>query len=270
MPPARLLPALLLLAASVVAPLARAQDVGVEADALPFPLKPLTETGTSEVRVRAPCGEDVAFTVEPSTRWMRASVDPPTFPSPACEGEWRAEATLRVQVDELAPAMEPATLIVRAHAGPRNASAHVEVRAAFVGVLDVQANQTETTVAPQRTAVFDVAITNRGNGNAKVTFDAVHPPSIQVPVPNSIILQPGQRVMVPVMVQTRAQNGYVNEVDVVTVTLTSAHALHPDQKGDSETLTFTVRTQGAYAPGPAPWLALAGAALVLKRRLGKP
>lgn len=262
---------LLLLAGLVLAAPARA-EMTAEADPMPFPIQPLAQTGTSEVRVRgAPCGEDVTFSVDNAAPWMHVLLDPDPLPSPACEGTWDAEATLQVRVEPDAPAMEGWPLVVRAHAGPQNASFTVDVRAAFTGILDVEANRTEATVEPQRAASFEVVVTNRGNGNAKVTFNLVHgPPALTVPTPNSITLQPGQRVTVPIVAQTRGQTGYVNQVDVFTVSLASAHALHPDQKGDTETLSFTVRTQGAYVPGPAAWVALAAAALVLNRRLGKP
>ena len=261
--------ALPLLGLLLLVPLAAAQGLAVEVDELPYPIKPLVETGLAEVRVTAPCGVPVTLAAETPHEDVRASVEPGRLEPPACEGTWRGEATLRVMFAEGAPAMEAWPVIVRARAGNEDASASVAVTAAFVGLLDVQANGTEATVAPQRAAAFELAITNRGNANTKVSFSIVQrPPMLRLSEPVSIVLQPGQTATVPVMAHASPQNGYNDRTEVFTLHLASAHALHPAQTGDAHTVTFTVKTQGAYVPAAPAWLALAAGAGLLARREG--
>lgn len=260
-----------LLALLALPPSASAQDptLAVEVDPLPFPLKPLAETGRAEVRFTAPCGPPLVLTAEAPRDWVLAVVEPERPSAPGtCVGTWNGTAELRVRFTQDAPALEAWPVIVRAQAGEARASADVAVTPGFLGVLDVQANRTDETVEPQRPATFEVGVTNLGNGNTKVAFQVVQrSAALQVPEPVSITLQPGQRATVPITAMATPRNGANDQTEVFTLLLTSAHALHPDQAGDSETLSFTVRTQGLYAPGAPAWVAVVvGMALALWRR----
>lgn len=266
---------LVLLAPLLLAPPALAQEptpLTLEADPLPFPIKPLSETGLAEVRFTAPCGAPLALSTEVARDFIVAVVEPDRPSAPAtCLGAWNGTAELRVRFTQDAPAMEAWPVIVRAQAGEARASADVAVTPAFLGVLDVQVNRTEETVEPQRPATFEVGVTNLGNGNTKVVFEVVQRSgAVQVPAPVPVVLKPGQRATVPITAMTTPRNGANDQSESFTVLLTSSHALHPSQTGDSHTVSFIVRTEGLYVPGAPAWAALAAAAALLTLRRARP
>ena len=193
--------------------------------------------------------------------------------------------TVSVTANDQAPAFQSDTIEITVTAKPtvpntpqKSAAQAVPIQADFFSILDVQLAQAIQQDRPQSTVTFPLRITNLGNGNTKVNFaiaEGGNPQNLNAPLPIPITLQSkqagGNAIMaeVPLQIQLPYQNGYMNEVGVVTYKITSNYALDSKLKGDETTLSVLVTTKGFYVPGPGPILMLgllAAVAMVLRRR----
>lgn len=223
----------------------------------------------------------VTVRVTDAPAWAIASVHPPEASAgPAeCGGTTVTLAfALLVTLTADAPAFAPAEVRVRADvAGPAAASGEgaTAVEAAYFPIVDATAATTVQEARPRSVVTFPVVVSNLGNGEMRVTFEADPPPEgwdLQTPLP--VVLGSKQQgatetsETVHVNVLTARLGTTTNEVQAFTMRVVGAHADDPAHGQGSTTLSFLVTSRGFDAPAAgvvAAASAFASAAWIARR-----
>ena len=216
----------------------------------------------------------VRFSATEAPAWARVALEPAEADLPACEGIGTLPLVVRVEARNGTIPVAPGRLTLRAtwltDGAELATTAEATLTAAYVLRANVTAERVDASGGPQEVVTFPVLLTNRGNAIARFAFEVVDKtPPLQVPVPAPVTLAPGANATVHVAAQTPFKNGRVDQADAFTLRVVPRAALEPSLAGDPVLLSFSVRTEGWYAPGPGAALALAAAAcalLILRRR----
>lgn len=136
--------------------------------------------------------------------------------------------------------------------------------------VDIDVAMNEKWAKPQQVLVFPADLTSTHEKLIEVFFEIVAKhEDLLVPVPPSVSMAPGQRVTIPLMVQTPYWNGHLDETGSITYRVIAKDAGTSAPVGDAREFDVIVHTKGFYVPGPqffGVFVALGLAALVLRRR----
>jgi hypothetical protein len=279
---------LLLLALTLAAPLAAAQSIlpagSLTIEARPFAdaVMPLRGAVATPVTVTATCDPsylaqppDLLVRVTRQPAWATLVVSPAisTADTSGCvslSGQMTFRLSLLATTSDQAPAFSPdvveltATLSSPPHEDA-TAKGVVPLVAGFFSILDVKSPVSEESVPPGGIAVFPVQVTNLGNANTKVLFEATTLASDLVVVPQApLVLQSKQEggtqtaAAVPLQVQRQADSVATGD-ETVTLRWSSAYVLDSRLPGDAGTLSFILHAGRAGDPLPAPQQALQSA-----------
>lgn len=287
--------ALLLLA--LVAPLALAQpDVvdWIDAEIAPFaePVAPLQAPKITTLATRVSCllgdpaiaGVPITYTVVEPPAWLSATISPASDVAPlgqCTEGYTDVRsATITVTANERAPGFTPTPLVVEIAAGTaereRRESVSVEVSASFFSILDVQAVETQATIAPGGSHDFNVVVTNFGNARTRVEPVLTEKgDAIAVTLPSPLVL--GSRASgdsdilgtLAIRVMGSDQGAFGGEAAVLSVRFNSYYADDGSIRGDTADVAFAVTLRSGAAAAAekssiaSPALPLILAALVI-------
>lgn len=226
----------------------------------------------------------LAFTIVEQPSWSTLVLSPATDavdPARCAEGRVRQEATAIVSAGDQAPAFQPGRVVFEARVGDggdaRKARAEGEVVASFFSILDVQAPETQATLAPGAPVSFPVKVTNFGNGATRVRFELVESTGAYgLALPHELDLGSKQagsnEVSADVSVSMRAPETPATVARVI-VRVTSAYASDPTLRGDEATLAFLVETTPAEtgvralpAPSLLPLFVAPAVALLVRGR----
>lgn len=286
-----------------ISPTATAQanslDATVQLEITPIDaaIKPLSDLAAIPFTIRYsyPCGgvgliaTPIAMKVDEAPPWAAVTISPTTLfagtkqdPGKTTCNSDPVSGRILVSTTADAPAFTPANLKITAAAGgngnikPTSGSESTLIRADFFSIIDAVPQTTIQIATPQQQVVYPITITNFGNAQTKVFFEAGdRPESWQVVAPPPLTLDAKQAggkqtsISVPFTIQTPFRNGYLNEVGAAVLKVTSNYALDNTKKGDQTTVTTLTTTKGFYVPGFEPLLlvgALGGLALLARRK----
>lgn len=222
-------------------------------------------------------GMSVAFFVASAPTWASFRVEPAEVALPECQGVGRATATLVGRAIDVGSEQGVVEVTARWRTSGMEVDsvARVEVVPPWSPVIIVDLAQTQKSAKPQQAVAFPATFTNAGSGMTKLTFEVVDKsPSLQVPVPNPLILQPrgspGATAQVPITVQTPYKNGPNDDLGFVTFRVVPSKPLDPSERGEPQEFTVRVHTEGLYVPAAQFFgvMVALGAAAVLMRRRG--
>lgn len=276
----------LLLVALLTLPLAGAHAVPADFSIAPF-AEPLSREGESSTLLAFDyrCGGmsanatepnmTVRFLVSSAPTWAALRIEPEEVALPACEGVGRATATLIGRAVESAADAGFADIIARWRTSglDLDSVARVEVVPEWSPAFEVSLPETEKTAKPQEAVFFPATITNVG-GMTKLWFEVVDKsPSLQVVVPNPVVLQAngkeGDTAMIPFTIQTPYKNGPNDDEGFATFRVVPSKPLDPSERGEPQEFTVKVHTQGMYVPAAqffGVMIALGAAAMLVRRR----
>ncbi len=279
---------------------AKAQDgltqtnLEVTVDSFDEPIRPLSGSMTKKVTVTwsgvkyaansqlTPI--QVTLSVKGAPTWVTATLSPSVvFLSPD-QGKDKVEAKADLTISTLAdaPARTPASFDITATtSGEGNAyegttgTGRATVMADYFSLFDIQMPTTLQTGRPQEEIAYPIVVRNLGNGETKVFFEVKDKPEgWQVVEPSPITLPRGNagkpaEGQVMLMLQTPKKTGYMNDVGVVTMEITSVYAFDGTVKGDRTVVSVLSTAKGFDVPAPAGFgmiLPLLGAAATLATR----
>lgn len=277
---------LALLALLLLAPLASAHAVPADFSIAPF-AEPLSREGESSTLLTfdyrcsgmsAGATEpnmSVRFLVTSAPAWAALRVEPEDVALPECQGVGRATATLigRVVADGAVTGFADVMARWTTSAGELDSVARVEVVPEWSPAFEVVLAETEKTAKPQEAVFFPATITNVG-GMTKLWFEVVEKsPSLQVVVPNPVVLQAhgmqGDTAQIPFTLQTPYKNGANDDEASVTFRIVPSQPLDPSARGEPQEFTVKVHTKGMYVPAAqffGVMAALGAAAMLVRRR----
>lgn len=123
--------------------------------------------------------------------------------------------------------------------------------------LEVEAEVTQKMAKPQDAVDFPVNLTNTGDAPIRVEFAVESKPRRLVVIePAPFVIEPGKTTRLSVVAQTPYENGQMDEIDSFTMRFTPIDPLTLERAGDAERISFSIRTQGLYVPGPSIFVAL--------------
>lgn len=277
-----------LLVAVLALPLAGAHAVPADFAVAPF-AEPLTREGESSTLLTFDyrCSGmsqnatepdmSVRFIVTSAPAWAALRVQPEEVALPECQGVGRATATLVGRVVADGAVTGSADIVARwtTSAGELDSVARVELVPAWSPAFQVDLAETEKTAKPQEAVFFPATITN-GGGMTKLWFEVVEKsPSLQVVVPNPVVLQAhgmaGDTANIPFTIQTPYKNGPNDDEGYVTFRIQPSKPLDPRERGEPQEFTVKVHTKGMYVPAAQFFgvMTALGAAAMLVRRRGK-
>ncbi len=282
--------------ADPVAAQAEKPTIEVEVGTFDGPIRPLSETKEVTITVKytyfGPAGASglvpvrVALQATDVPPWAVATLNPPAVFMPIQAGQGLTTVTktakLMISTTADAPALTPVTIKVKANSdgnsylNPANGEGQTTVTADYFGLLDGVAGTTIQIAKPQEQVSYPITVTNLGNGQTKVFFEITGAPEgWQVVTPQPVVLEARQQggkktaETIQLQIQTPYRNGYLNEVGVVGLRITSVYALNADKKGDATNVNVLTTTKGFYVPGVdglAMTLSFVGVALAISAR----
>lgn len=263
----------------VIADPVAAQDqptIQVDVGTFDGPIRPLSETKETTITIKytyfGAAGASglvpvrVALQVADLPPWAVATLNPPavfmtiTPTQQATTVQQTAKLLMATTAD--APGLTPVTIKIKATSDSNsylksaNSEGQTTISADYFGLLDAVAGTTIQIAKPQEQVSYPITVTNLGNGQTKVFFRITNAPEgWQVVTPQPVVLEARQQggkktsETIQLQIQTPFRNGYLNEVGVVGLEITSAYALNPDKKGDTTQVNVLTTTKGFYVPG---------------------
>jgi len=233
---------------------------------------------TAVVTITTTCSNPNVFVQGPNTALI--TVDPKsTTPS------YTANVAFSITVNRQAPGLQLLQCTVGAKAAAlqgtavpesNTASQNFQVTADYFPYISAKVTSYTLDNGPQKPIPFDIVVDNFGNAQTQVTFALANKPADKW---NNIILPPPLTLDSPnsggaktedhatLTVNTPYKNGWNNEEQAYSLTLTPIAALDNTKQGTPITVSMFARSRGIYLPGPEPVLViavLAGAVLVAK------
>ncbi len=194
------------------------------------------------------------------------------------------EFSVSVALTQNAPAFEATKVTIDGTPGggsPQGLSispTQLTVTPGYFNLYNVRLEQKIGQGGPQDSVQYPIVIDNFSNGDTRFEFALLNPDNLpsgfQPVVPEPLVLNSratgGEQTSgnVQFEVYTPFQNGYVNEIGSIQLSVDSMYAADTNIKGASSQISTLTQARGFYVPGPAAplmILGMLGAALVLTR-----